>query len=422
MMNKHLISFMGSLLAGVFGLTANAATYVDLGHAAGKQCETVSVNDNGIAVGNCSPASTSANNVPFVANVNMPNSQVPLAPLVAHQPCFAIAVSSGGWIGGTCSDANNVDKAVIWNAATPGSAPIVLAALPGTLLRAADVRTLITAFNQRGDMIGWSISSNEERSTVVWLAGTGTPVRVFSSLLGLLGYNDKCIPADVNSTLANGYPSIALNCPGANGITIPQVAQANASGYAVTSLPIASGANRCTVRGINNSTQSVGDCEYPQADINLTRTAVWDTPAMAPRTLTLAVNSKNAGLAINNAGIVLAARQDATGRTSYLTWLSSVGVFGIQLIVPPAGAVWAQAFSIADNGTVALNSTDSDQYSTGCIWTPATSDNPAINNCLASIGGGKKNQLTTLSQNGGYAGGVNVNSAQDLDAVAAPLF
>ncbi|NWA64826.1 hypothetical protein [Pseudomonas reactans] len=420
-MNKLLKSFIGFLLTGVFGLNANAATYVNLGHTAGEQCETVSVNDNGIAVGNCSPASTSANNVPFVANVNAPNSQVPLAPLVAHQPCFVSAVSNGGWIGGTCSDANNVDTAVIWKAATPGSAPTALAALQGTLLRAADVRTLITAFNQRGDMIGWSISSNEERSTVVWPAGTGTPVRVFSSLLGLLGYNDKCFPADVNNTLANGYPSIALNCPGANGITTPQIAQANASGFAVTSLPIASGANRCTVRGINNATQSVGDCEYPQADINLTRTTVWNTPASAPLTLTLAVNSKNAGMAINNMGVVLAARQDATGRTSYLTWFPSVGVFGIQLIVPPTGAVWAQAFSIADNGTVAINSTDSNQYSTGCIWTPATSGNPAINNCLASIGGGKENQLTALSQNGGYAGGVNVNGVQDLDAVATPL-
>lgn len=420
-MNKLLKSFIGFLLAGAFELNANAATYVNLGHAAGEQCETASVNDNGIAVGNCSPASTSANNVPFVANVNTPNSQTPLAPLLAHQPCFVSVVSTGGWIGGTCSNANNVYTAVVWNAATPGSPPIALAPLPGTLLRAADVRTTITAFNQRGDMIGWSISSNEERSTVVWLAGSGTPVRIFSSLLGLLGYNDKCIPTDVNNTLASGYPSIALNCPGTNGITTAQIAQANASGYAVTSLPIAGGANRCTVRGINNSVQAVGDCEYPQADINLTRTTVWNTPNTAPLTLTLAVNSKNAGLAINNVGIALVARQDATGRTSYLTWLPSAGVLGIQLIVPPTGAVWAQAFSVADNSTVALNSTDSNQYSTGCIWAPATSSNPATISCLASIGGGKKNKLNALSQSGSYAAGANVDSAQNLDAVVAPL-
>ncbi|PMV18942.1 hypothetical protein C1X21_14305 [Pseudomonas sp. FW305-3-2-15-A-LB2] len=421
MMNKYLISFVSCLLVGAFGLSVNAAGYIDLGHATGEQCKTESVTNNGIAVGNCSPASTSANNVPFVANVNTPNSQARLEPLDPHQPCVARAISNDGWIGGSCNDANSVDQAVIWNAATPGAAPTVLTPLPSTLLRAADVRTMITAFNQRGDMIGWSISNNDERSTVVWLAGTGTPVRVFSSLLGLLGYNDKCIPTDVNTTLANGYPSIALNCPGANGITVPRIAQRNASAYAVTSLPIASGANRCTVSGINNLMQSVGDCEYPQADINLNRTAVWNTPTATPQTLTLAVDSKNAGLAINNTGVVLAARQDATGRASYLTWLPTLGVFGIQLIVPPTGAVWVQAFSIADNGIVALNSTDSDQYNTGCIWTPATSGSPATNNCLASIGGGKKNQLTTLSQNGGYAGGVNVNGAQDLDAVATPL-
>lgn len=420
-MKAHMTSLIGCLLAGSIGLTANAASYVDLGHLAGELCDTVSVNDNGIAVGNCSPASTSANDVPFVSIVNTPNSQEPLVPLVTHQPCFAIGVSNDGWIAGTCSNANNVDTAVIWKAAAPSIPPIVLSPLSGTLLRAADVRTTITAMNQRGDMIGWSISSNEERSTVVWLAGTGTPVRIFSSLLGLLGYDDTCIPADVNNTLIHGYPSIVLNCPGTNGTTIAQVAQASATGYTVTSLPLASGANRCTVSGINNSGQSVGFCEYPQADVNLTRTAVWNTPATAPLTLTLAVNSKNAGLAINNAGIVLAERKDATGRISYLTWFPIAGAIGIQLIAPPAGAVWAMAFSIADNGTVALNSTDSDQYKTGCIWTPATGGNPAVNNCLASIGGGKINQLNTLSQNGGYAGGVNVNSAQNLDAVATPL-
>jgi hypothetical protein len=96
-------------------------------------------------------------------------------------------------------------------------------------------------------------------------------------------------------------------------------------------------------------------------------------------------------------------------------------VLGIQLIVPPTGAVWAQAFSVADNSTVALNSTDSNQYSTGCIWAPATSSNPATISCLASIGAGKKNKLNALSQSGSYAAGANVDSAQNLDAVVAPL-
>ncbi|WP_139217550.1 MULTISPECIES: hypothetical protein [unclassified Pseudomonas] len=83
-MNKYLISFVSCLLVGAFGLSVNAAGYIDLGHATGEQCKTESVTNNGIAVGNCSPASTSANNVPFVANVNTPNSKARLEPLDPH--------------------------------------------------------------------------------------------------------------------------------------------------------------------------------------------------------------------------------------------------------------------------------------------------------------------------------------------------
>ena len=182
-MKAHLTKIAGCLLASALALTANAANYVKLEPMPG-QCETTSINDNAIAVGNCSPANPSANNIPWVANVNTAGSQVELASLVVGQPCYASSVSNGSWIGGTCKNANNAVTGVTWNVTTPGGVT-ALAPLPGTLLRAADVRTIITAFNQRGDMVGTSISNNgKEFSTIVWLAGTGTPKRVYSSLVG----------------------------------------------------------------------------------------------------------------------------------------------------------------------------------------------------------------------------------------------
>ena len=94
MMKAHLMKIAGSLLASVLALTANAAHYVKLGPMAG-QCETTSINDNAIAVGNCSPPDSSANNKPWVVNLNTPNAQLALEPLVETQPCYASAVSNG---------------------------------------------------------------------------------------------------------------------------------------------------------------------------------------------------------------------------------------------------------------------------------------------------------------------------------------
>ena len=421
MMKAHLMKIAGSLLASVLALTANAAHYVKLGPMAG-QCETTSINDNAIAVGNCSPPDSSANNAPWVVNLNTPNAQLALKPLVETQPCYASAVSNGGWIAGICKNANNVDTAVIWNVTTPTSTPTALAPLPGTLLRAADVRTTVNAFNQRGDMLGSSISSDgKEYSTVVWLAGTGTPMRVFSSLLGLAGYNDACTPQDINNTLTSNYPGIALNCPGSNGTTVPKLAQANATGYTVTPLPLATGANHCVVTGLNNALQSIGFCEYPNTNANPARTAVWNTPTSAPLTLNLAIGTMNYGRAINSNGIALVERKDNDGRTSYFTWIPPAGIFGIQLIEPPPNT-WTQAFSIADNNTVALNRTNDAQYTVGCIWHPASGEIPAKYSCLEAIDGGRNSALKAVSQSGNYAAGQNVDSEQDVQAVAVKLY
>ncbi|MCK3831670.1 hypothetical protein [Pseudomonas fluorescens] len=421
MMKMHFLKYLSCMLVGTFGLTSNAANYVKLTPMEG-QCETTGINNHAIAVGNCSPLSSSANNTPWVVNVSTPDSQVELAPLMMGQPCYASAVSNGGWIAGICKNANNVETAVIWNATTPSSTPTALAPLPGTLLRAADARTTVKALNQRGDMIGSSISSDgKEYSTVVWLAGTGTPTRIFSSLLGLAGYNDACFPVDINNTLTSGYPAIAMNCPGSSGTTVPKIAQAAATGYTVTSLPIATGANLCLLSGLNDALQAIGFCEYPNINANPARTAFWNTPASAPLLLNLTISTMNYGRAINNNGIALVERKDNDGRTSYLTWIPPAGIFGIQLIELPL-KTWAQALSIADNNTVVLNITDNTQYPVGCIWRPASSEHPAQYNCLDPIEGGQNSALKAFSQSGNYAAGQNVNSEQDVQAVAVKFY
>ena len=66
------------------------------------------------------------------------------------------------------------------------------------------------------------------------VAATGptnaTPQRVSS-------YGDNCAGVDVNNTLINGYPSVVMNCPGANATPKPTVATWNGSSYGVTTSP-----------------------------------------------------------------------------------------------------------------------------------------------------------------------------------------
>lgn len=74
--------FGGTLLWG-YGATVSAATFVDLGNAAGKQCAAASVNDSGQTVGNCTSATPSANDAPWYAASTAGPQQVlpPLRPI-----------------------------------------------------------------------------------------------------------------------------------------------------------------------------------------------------------------------------------------------------------------------------------------------------------------------------------------------------
>ncbi|MGY2273121.1 MULTISPECIES: hypothetical protein [Pseudomonas] len=392
--------------------TAYAATLVDFGHVAGAQCLATSINDNGQAVGNCSPASASANNVPWVA-AQLGGPQQPLAPLASGQPCSVGAIANNGRLLGKCTDAANLSFAVIWSASTPGSAPTKLNPLAGTflfpLLRPADVQTSAMAISQQGAVLAQSISASGAQTVVLYTAGNGTPLRISD-------YGDNCNGIDVNSALINGYPSLIMNCLGANATPVPKVAVRGSSGYATSSLPVATGASYCTVAGINDQNQVVGTCVFPDSDDHVPQTAFWPTPFSQPKLLTLPLNAKNFGLAINNAGHLLARRGDPTGIPQILFWENPNDSFGIRPIQPLSGSVTTQAVGFAHDDTVAMICENSAQYITACTWTPNSSTQ-----ALGPINGGSKSQLSGISPNGGFVVGGATDAEQKVSAVAATL-
>lgn len=393
-------------LAG-FNLSANAATFIDLGHAAGTQCGTSAVNDNGLAVGNCS--SNSVNDAPWMANVTTAGPQQPLAPMTNGQPCEVMGISNAGTPVGSCKDASNISFAVVWNAASPDSAPLQLNPLPGTLLipllRPADKSTTPAAFTQQGDMLASSLSAKQDATVVFYSAGSTSPVRVSN-------WGDNCVGVDI----INGGASIALNCPNSTGIPVGQIAQRSGSSYSSTILPIPSGATNCTISGLNNQLQIIGTCFYPNTAINVSKTAYWATPTSAPLVLTLS-SSKNRGIMINNNGRALVVRQDEQGRLQYMIWLPlPAPIPAINYILPPAGSVWTEAVALADNNVVVLNSTNNEQYPAGCTW-----DTTNGTNCLLPISGGLISNFTSISPGGSFAGGESTDSSQNIRSVGATL-
>lgn len=390
--------------------TAYAATLVDFGHVAGAQCLATSINDNGQAVGNCSPPSANANNLPWVA-AQLGGPQQPLAPLTSGQPCRVGAIANNGRILGNCADAANLAFAVIWSGSTPGSVPTKLNPLPGTflfpLLRPSDVQTSAVAINQQGAVLAHSISASDAQTVVLYIAGNGTPLRISD-------YGDNCTGVDVNSALINGYPSLIMNCLGTNATPVPKVAVRGGSGYVTHPLPVATGASYCRVAGINDQNQAVGTCVFPDSDDNVPQTAFWPTPSSQPKLLTLPLNAKNVGVAINNAGHILARRGDPTGIPKDLFWEDTNNSFGIRPILPLSGSVTTQAVGFAHNDTVALNCTNSAQYPTACFWTPAGGTQ-----AFTPINGGLKSTLTAISLSGAFVAGGATDSALNANAVGA---
>lgn len=408
-----LFLISAATLAGLSSAT-NAATYTALVPAVGAQCKAAGINNSGMTVGNCSPANPSAIKAPWVDDSTTAGGQLLLTTLVAGQPCVAEGIANSGKVVGECADANNVNFGASWDASSPGSPATRLAPLPGTilfpLLRPADMSTQPSAFNQRGGIVGSSISGTGVGTVVIYAAtGGGTPQRVSD-------WGDNCVATSVNFTLLNGYPSIAMNCPNAGGTTTATVAvRSTAAAYSKVALTMPTGTTDCTVIAINDQSQLAGTCA-PSSTTDVPETVFWSSPTATPIVLTRKDRAKNAAVDLNNLGHIVGVVFDTNGKTQPFLWDPVAGPAEGVLISPPTGAKSSQPIAVADNDTVALVSTDSNQYVTGCTWTPT-----AGTQCIAPLAGGKKSVLTTISQNGSYAAGVANDSGQNDVAIAADL-
>lgn len=187
-------------------------------------------------------------------------------------------------------------------------------------------------------------------------------------------------------------------------------------GYTTTDLPVPAGASYCIAVDMNDQNQAVGSCLYPHSATNSSKTAFWPTPTSAPLLLTLPLNAMNSGVAVNNAGHVLARGTAPSGFTTDFYWADTSSSFGVQPIPFLPGSVSTKAFGLTENGTVAMDCTDSAEYATACTWDP---DNGT--QAIAPIGGGHQSMLNSISFSGTFIAGASTDTSQDVSAVVAPL-
>lgn len=387
---------------------ANAAAFIDLGNNAGSQCETAGVNDNGLVVGNCSEPNFVPNNEPWVANVTTAGPQQPLASMVTDQPCWVMGAANSGTLAGACEDNNSDFFAVVWTATAPGTVPLKLNPLPGGLLPPLigpypDQSTSLRAFSQQGDILGESMNAKNIATVVLYGAGSATPIQVSNR-------GDNCVGVD----MINRGASIVMNCPRSPDVPTGTFAQVSGSSYSITTLPIPSGATNCTVSAINNQQQIVGNCMYPNSTTNVRKAAYWATPTSAPQLLTLSSGSKSRARSINNNGLVLVVSQDTNGKPQYQIWQPSSS--STTIIPPPATNAWITGAMLADSNTVVLNSLNANQHLQAYTW--STTNGTQL---VPPINGGMINSFTSISQNGAFAGGDNIDGTQDVSAVATTL-
>lgn len=411
---NHLHGFLlvgGLSIVGLGG--AQAATWVAFSSSAGAQCTPASINNSGMTVGNCTPASTTANNVPWVGDGAAHGAQLPLATLVSGQPCSVWGLAHSGQAVGDCSDANNASFAVVWGSVSPTTTPLKLDSLPATLLipllRPKDVDTTGTAINGQGDVVGSSFNASRQGTVVFYPAGTGAPQRVSD-------WGDGCAAVDVNLP-ASGNLMIALNCPNSAGNSTAKVAEKTGAAFSVTSLALPTGASYCTVSQTNNASQFIGTCIYPNSATNVAKSAYWSSNTAAPLVLTLSTGSRNTAVGINQAGLALVVQTTIEGRRQYIAWQPSTLPLPIVQFIPlPTGSVWGDAGAIAGGSRVTLNAVTPSQYITGCTWAPS-----AGSVCVPTIGGGSNSQVAVISENGSYMAGMVLDAAQTVISVTTTL-
>ncbi|HWX01549.1 hypothetical protein [Collimonas sp.] len=383
--------------------TAHAATLTSEGHAAGAQCGASGVNNTGVVTGSCNPGNGTGAAVAYVSATL--GAETTLPAIATGQTCGAGGITNSGVIVGRCADANDNVFAVTWNANAPTNPPTLLNPLPGLLGLGEDVSTGATGFDQLGAVIGESVSPTGTATAVLWPAGSSSAIAVSSP-------GDNCGATDVNNTLVNGEPSVALNCPNAKGTNIAKIAQYTPLGYEARPLPLPQSYSYCTVAGINNSLQAVGTCHTLAPD--KPATAFWSTITSAPTMLTLVGNPINAAQFINNRGHVIFSYQTSTGQSDSGYWDPVTGV--VKTIPDLLGGTRAGVAGFADNDTAVVNSDDANETVEAAMWTFANGTVP-----IGFEGGGVASALSAISENGQYGVGAAENSGHNLDAVRTQL-
>ena len=395
-----------ALLSAGLTVPAHAQTVTVLTDLPGyKQCAASDINDSNIAVGSCVPQNTTGAAEPFVVYPAGSATEILLPPLSAGQACGAEGIADDNEIIGDCVNASNVSFAVAWFASASPGAPAQLAPLNGILGLLPDVSSQSTGFNQSGAVIGGSINGSGDETAVLWPAGSTAAIPVSSS-------GDNCIAVDVNNTLVNGYPTVALDCPNSAGTVTATIAQYGLLGYAKTALPlpaVPSNVTHCTVSGINNAAQLVGVCHTMAPD--LPQAAYWASPTSTPITLGSLLNARSGGVAINNASPanVVFDYQNSNGESGSGYWVPSTG--SVTEISPLPGGAEVAVVGLADNGVVLIDSETNSETAGAAYWT-LTSGTVSI----GDINGGNNIGLSSINQRGTAAVGSGEGSAHNITA------
>jgi hypothetical protein len=409
----------GSLVPAVVLLAASihapgvaAASLTNLGHNAGAQCLASDVNDSGIGAGACSAPNATGPTVAWVANGT--GGEFPLAPLATGRSCSANGITNSGLVIGGCVNASGVGFAVIWTA--PGTTVVTLLPQTGLLGLGADVSTAPTAFNGHGDIAGSSVSGAGNSTSVIWKAGSTTPVTVSSA-------GDNCVPADIAEPVGTANPEVVLDCPNGAGLTKAVVATPTGllGAYLMTTLAPAPGASYCVARSINVSFRIMGTCIFPTAPTS--RVAFWQPPgttAVAPPITYNGVAIKTSGAFLNDLGNIVFEYQTADGKSNaaYMA-INASGTVTALVALPslaPGTTVHAAGFGASD--LVVVVGHNAADHMQAAVWNPAS---PAVLSPVPLFGGGPGNALVAVSKSGSYAVGVAEDSAHVADAVVTTL-
>lgn len=371
-------------------------------------CTDVDINDASEKVINC--LMNDERVVFYKAGSSAAVQLPPLAPTPGGVSCVGSGISNApagsGIIVGECSDANDVWQAVFWKINALGSAPTLLAPNAGGLLGlGAGVKTVATAMNAAGVIVGESIDGSNNGVLVRWLNnGVATPLSA-PGLLGVPAPTTNCIMADISDAI---IPRLVGDCPAGAGNEGKYVAAlwTNANNNYVV-LPVAPGASYCVASKINFSGQIMGKCIYGTGTYKVVRWAAGGTtPPDVMQTVNNVPTLRTSGVDMNDGGKITGSYLIG-GLTQPFRWDPSTGSNGVGIALPRGGG----------NGTpIGIGSNDK---IVGNYFIPATgTSHPFVVQPTATVAvdqgtcsGGTNAMMGALSKNGTQEAGMCINGS-----------